>query len=137
MRAKFMLWGAAATLALGSTAALANVVVVKSIGPSAKSYPPGKTLPESAKILLKSGDVVTVIGPGSVKTFRGPGAFDAKQVQLASAAQCSKSKWRRSFSHSKKCSALARAEGSRIGSAARTMAAGRVEAESSPSIHLY
>ena len=86
MRAKFTLWGAAATLALGSTAALANVVVVKSIGPSAKSYPPGKTLPESAKILLKSGDVVTIIGPGSVKTLRGPGSFDAKQVQLASAA---------------------------------------------------
>ena len=86
MRAKLMLWGAAATLALGSMAALANVVVVKSIGPSAKAYPPGKTLPESAKIQLKAGDVVTIIGPGSVKTLRGPGSFDAKQVQLASAA---------------------------------------------------
>lgn len=86
MRAKLILWGAAATLALGSTAALANVVVVKSIGPSAKSYPPGKTLPESAKISLKSGDVVTILGPGTAKTLRGPGNFDAKQVTLASAA---------------------------------------------------
>lgn len=86
MRAKLLLWSAAATLALGSTAALANVVVVKSIGPSAKAYPVGKTLPESAKISLQGGDVITIIGPGTAKTLRGPGNFDAKQVTLASAA---------------------------------------------------
>jgi hypothetical protein len=81
-----MLWGTAVAIALGSTAALANVVVVKSLGPSAKAYPPGKTLPESAKITLQGGDVVTVIGPASAQTLRGPGNFDAKQVTLASAA---------------------------------------------------
>ena len=86
MRAKLMLWGAAVAVAVGSTAALANVVVVKSLGPSAKSYPPGKTLPETAKINLQGGDVVTVIGPSSAQTLRGPGNFDAKQVTLASAA---------------------------------------------------
>jgi hypothetical protein len=86
MRAKLMLWGAAATLAFTSTLALANVVVVKSLGPSAKAYPPGKTLPESAKITLQGGDVLTVLGPGSAKTLRGPGNFEAKQVTLASAA---------------------------------------------------
>jgi hypothetical protein len=62
------------------------VVVVKSLGPSSKAYPPGKTLPESAKITLQGGDVVTVIGPSSAQTLRGPGNFDAKQVALASAA---------------------------------------------------
>jgi hypothetical protein len=81
-----MLWGTAAAIAFGSTAALANVVVVKSLGPSAKAYPPGKTLPETAKINLQGGDVVTVIGPASAQTLRGPGNFDAKQVALASAA---------------------------------------------------
>jgi hypothetical protein len=81
-----MLWGTAVAIALGSTAAIANVVVVKSLGPSAKAYPPGKTLPESAKIMLQGGDVVTVIGPASAQTLRGPGNFDAKQVTLASAA---------------------------------------------------
>ena len=86
MRAKLLLWGAAATLAIGSTTAMANVVVVKSIGPSSKAYPVGKTLPESAKITLQGGDVVTIIGPGTAKTLRGPGNFDAKQVTLASAA---------------------------------------------------
>ena len=86
MRSKLMLWGAAAAIALSSTAAVASVVVVKSLGPSAKAYPPGKTLPESAKITLQGGDVVTVLGPGSAQTLRGPGNFDAKQVTLASAA---------------------------------------------------
>jgi hypothetical protein len=83
---KAMLWGAAVAIAFGSTAAIANVVVVKSLGPSAKVYPPGKTLPETAKITLQGGDVVTVIGPASAQTLRGPGNFDAKQVTLASAA---------------------------------------------------
>src|SRR5215210_6784362 len=86
MRSKLMLWGAAAAIALRSTAAVASVVVVRSLGPSSKSYPPGKTLPESAKITLQGGDIVTVLGPASAQTLRGPGNFDAKQVTLASAA---------------------------------------------------
>ena len=86
MRAKPMLWCAAIDIALSSTAALANVVVVKSLGPSAKAYPPGKTLPASAKITLQGGDVVTILGPGAAKTLRGPGNFEASQISLASAA---------------------------------------------------
>ena len=83
---RLMLWGAAVAILCGSTAGVANVVVVKSLGPSAKVYPPGKTLPETAKISLQGGDVITVIGPASAQTLRGPGNFDAKQVTLASAA---------------------------------------------------
>jgi len=82
---KLMLWGTAVAIALGSTAAIANVVVVKSLGPSAKAYPPGKTLPESAKITLQGGDVVTVLGPAAAQTLRGPGNFAAGQMTLASA----------------------------------------------------
>ena len=83
---KLMLWGTALAFATASTAGIASVVVVKSLGPSAKSYPPGKTLPESARISLQGGDVLTVIGPASAKVLRGPGNFDAKQLALASAA---------------------------------------------------
>ena len=86
MMRKAMLWGTAVALAFMPTAGVANVVVVKSLGPSAKAYPPGKTLSESAKISLQGGDVVTVLGPASAQTLRGPGSFDAKQVALASAA---------------------------------------------------
>ena len=84
MRAKLMLVGAVA-VALSSTAAVASVVVVRSLGPSSKAYPPGKTLPESAKITLQGGDVVTVLGPSSAQTLHGPGNFAAGQVALASA----------------------------------------------------
>lgn len=86
MRSKLMLGATAAALAFGSTAAMASVVVVKSLGPSAKAYPPGKTLPETARITLQGGDVVTLLGAGSAKTLRGPGNFDAKQVSLANAS---------------------------------------------------
>lgn len=86
MRAKLWLVGAAAMTALGSTAAVASVVVVKSLGPSARAYPPGKTLPDSAAISLKGGDVLTLIGPSSAQTIRGPGNFNAKSATLASAA---------------------------------------------------
>src|ERR1700755_2544453 len=85
MPAKPMRWATTIAIALSSTAALANVVVVKSLGPSAKAYPPGKTLPPSAKITLQGGDVVTVIGPSSAQTLRGPGNFAAGQMTLASA----------------------------------------------------
>ena len=86
MRAKLWLIGAAAVAALSSTAAVASVVIVKSLGPSAKAYPPGKTLPDSASISLKGGDVLTLIGPSSAQTIRGPGSFNAKSATLASAA---------------------------------------------------
>jgi hypothetical protein len=86
MMRRALLWGAAIAIGLGSTASVASVVVIKSLGPSSKSFPPGKTLPETAKITLLGGDVVTVIGPNSAQTLRGPGNFDAKQVALASAA---------------------------------------------------
>lgn len=76
----------AGAIALSSTAAAASVVVVRSLGPSAKSYPPGKTLPESAKITLQGGDVVTVLGPSSAQTLRGPGNFNTSKVSLASAS---------------------------------------------------
>ena len=86
MRGKLVMWGVAAVIALGSTAAMGSVVVVKSLGPSSKAYPPGKTLPESAKISLQGGDVVTLLGPGSAATLRGPGNFPAGQVAMNSAA---------------------------------------------------
>lgn len=54
---------------------LAKAVVVRSAGPSAKSYPPGKALPDNAKIALQPGDSVTVIGPSSARSLRGPGTF--------------------------------------------------------------
>jgi len=85
MRGKLWIAGAAVAALIGTSPAVASVVVVKSLGPSAKAYPPGKTLPESAKITLQGGDVVTVLGPAAAQTLRGPGNFAAGQMTLASA----------------------------------------------------
>lgn len=85
MRGNLWIAGAAVAALMGSSAAVASVVVVKSLGPSSKAYPPGKTLPESAKITLQGGDVVTVLGPAAAQTLRGPGNFAAGQMTLASA----------------------------------------------------
>lgn len=60
--------------------ALSKAVVVRSAGPSAKTYPPGKALPDSARISLKPGDSVTVLGPNATKTLRGPGTFPASSA---------------------------------------------------------
>lgn len=76
-----MNWRIPALAVIGLTCAtvagplLAKAVVVRSTGPSAKSYPPGKALPDNATIALQPGDSVTVVGPSSARNLRGPGTF--------------------------------------------------------------
>ena len=78
---------AAGSAALPATAATAaKVVVVRSIGPSAKAYPPGKALPETASIKLGSGDSVTLLGGSASRTLRGPGTFMASTAGRSSLA---------------------------------------------------
>ncbi len=78
---------AGGTAVLPAAAAVAaNVVIVRSVGPSAKSYPPGKALPESASIKLGSGDSVTLLGPSASRTLRGPGTFTASTAGRTSLA---------------------------------------------------
>ena len=78
--------GGALVLPTAMASAASKVVVVKSVGPSAKSYPPGKALPDSASIALRSGDSVTLIGSSSSRTLRGPGTFTASTVDRSSLA---------------------------------------------------
>ncbi len=65
---------AAAVLAAPAVAA-ATPLVVRSAGPSAKSYPPGRAVGENTPVVLKAGDVVTVLAPSGARTLRGPGTF--------------------------------------------------------------
>lgn len=62
---------------LGGTA-LAETLVVRSGGPSAKSYPAGKALAANARITLQAGDTLTVLDSKGTRTLRGPGTFDAE-----------------------------------------------------------
>jgi len=65
---------AAALFGLAAPAA-ANVLVVRSSGPSAASYRAGRSLPDNARITLRAGDMVTILANGGTRTFRGPGTF--------------------------------------------------------------
>lgn len=68
--------GAAAAALLAAPAALAAApLVVRSLGPSAKAYPPGRAVGENVPLVLKAGDVVTVLAPSGARTLRGPGTF--------------------------------------------------------------
>ena len=67
---------AAATAMLAAPVALpATPLVVRSAGPSAKAYPPGRAVGENTPVVLKAGDVVTVLAPSGARTLRGPGTF--------------------------------------------------------------
>ncbi len=66
---------AAVTALAASTASIATVLVVRAAGPSAKMYPRGKALPDSAKIELQPGDSVMLLKSGGTRTLRGPGTF--------------------------------------------------------------
>ncbi|MDQ4088435.1 MAG: hypothetical protein M3177_10575, partial [Pseudomonadota bacterium] len=65
----------AALLVAGAASAAANVLVVRSSGPSTKSYPPGRSLPDNARIQLQAGDTVVLLSSAGTRTFRGPGSF--------------------------------------------------------------
>lgn len=89
MTVRKLVWvGLAIGIAIApATAAIAaKVVVVRSVGPSAKAYPPGKALTDTASIKLGTGDAVTLLGPNASRTLRGPGTFTATTVDRSSLA---------------------------------------------------
>lgn len=76
MKATGLLKVGVAALALAvSSASVATVLVVRASGPSAKIYPPGKALPDSAKVKLQPGDSVMLLNTNGSKMLRGPGTF--------------------------------------------------------------
>ena len=76
----------AAALLASASAAAADILVVRSLGPSAKGFPPGKRLAESARITLKPNDQLVVLDGRGTRTIRGPGTFTAGVPQGATAS---------------------------------------------------
>jgi hypothetical protein len=74
---------AALIAATAATTAAANVLVVRSSGPSASAYAPGKSLPDNARLQLRAGDTVVVLGANGTRTFRGPGNFSPSSAVQA------------------------------------------------------
>lgn len=66
----------AAALAITGTAA-AQSMVVRSSGPSAKTYPIGKKLGATDKLVLAAGDKIVLMTKGTTRTLSGPGTFSA------------------------------------------------------------
>jgi hypothetical protein len=68
---------AAAVLAasVATAAASADILVVRSAGPSAKNFPPGKSLPENGRITLQANDKLVVLDGRGTRELKGPGSF--------------------------------------------------------------
>jgi hypothetical protein len=62
-------------LLTGAATASANVLVVRSVGPSAASYPPGRSLPDNASVTLAGQDMLVLLGRNGTRTLRGPGTY--------------------------------------------------------------
>lgn len=77
----------AACLLAAASAAAADILVVRSIGPSSASYPPGKRLPDNARLTLKAADQLMLLDGKGTRMLRGPGTFTAGAApqQVASA----------------------------------------------------
>ncbi len=67
----------AVTAACVSTSALAQVMVVRSTGPSAAKYPVGKKLATNEKITLVAGDRVVLLDKGKTRTLARPGTHNS------------------------------------------------------------
>jgi hypothetical protein len=70
-------------LLLCAGAAQATTLVVRASGPSAGAYPPGKALPDTARIVLKANDQVILLDSRGTRTLRGPGNFSAMSTASA------------------------------------------------------
>lgn len=66
--------------------ASAQILVVRATGPSAGKFKPGSTLPATAKVALKAGDIVTLLDERSSWTLRGPGTLPVQARQAPAAA---------------------------------------------------
>ncbi|MBL0922849.1 MAG: hypothetical protein IBJ12_00060 [Sphingomonadaceae bacterium] len=55
----------------------AEPIVIKYEGPASQTYKPGKRLPSTSKINLKSGEILTVLDERGTRVLRGPGTFNA------------------------------------------------------------
>lgn len=66
---------AAVLAATFATAASADILVVRSAGPSARNFPPGKSLPENGRINLQANDRLVVLDGRGTRELRGPGSF--------------------------------------------------------------
>lgn len=62
-------------LAASAVAAHAQSIVVRSTGPSATTHPKGQRLSRGVLLMLRAGDIVTILDQVGTRVLRGPGTF--------------------------------------------------------------
>lgn len=85
----------AAAVALLASSASAAVLVVRSSGPSAASYPPGKALPDTHVLKLKPTDSIVLLDSRGTRTLSGPGNFSVSASAAPTATRTAASGARR------------------------------------------
>ncbi len=80
---KALILSSALLAAAGATPVLANSVIVRSTGPSAKTYPPGKSLASNASLSLKNGDMITILDNRGTRVLKGPGTISTGAAATA------------------------------------------------------
>ena len=67
--------GVAALALINVNVAVARAIVIKSAGPSVKSYTPGKVIADNSSVTLKAGDTLTLLDGQGTRVLKGPGVF--------------------------------------------------------------
>lgn len=73
MKSRHLITGILALTIAG--AAPAAILVVRSSGPSAKAFPPGRSLADNQRITLAANDRLVVLDGRGTRELRGPGTF--------------------------------------------------------------
>ena len=81
MRAAATAFCAAALAALPAIASAG--VVVSSSGPSAGTFPVGRTISNDERIVLRAGDTLTVLDGNATRVLRGAGTYSLGQSPSA------------------------------------------------------
>lgn len=76
-RKRFVQFAALALLAGEISYAAAEVLILRSSGPSMRQYRAGQRVADNARFVLRPGDTVVILGRRGTRTFRGPGSFSA------------------------------------------------------------
>jgi hypothetical protein len=83
LRSTLVAVAALGALSFSAAPALADTLVVRSTGPSAATYPVGRRLGDSDRIVLRTGDRVVVVGDAGARTLSGPGNFPVRAGAIA------------------------------------------------------
>lgn len=82
---RWIRYAGAPLLMVVAQAAVADVIVVRSNGPSATRYPPGKRLPDNARLKLQKDDQIVLLDARGTRTLSGAGDFPATAAPSAAA----------------------------------------------------